>query len=322
MSIEVGIPVYQAQETLSKTLDSLVAQTTNDFSVCLSIDCDNVDYTDILEQYKNKLNIRLIVSNTNDGPGLARQRVFDTTKCDFITFVDADDMLMPRAIEIFNREMKKNNYDIIQASFIRENPKANDIIMSCNDNVLTWFHGKVYRTSFIREKQLQFLPNLRADEDAHFNAVAWNITDNKGLISEVLYLWRWNENSITRRSTQEDYFRESYVGYVVGQVEALKKIAKYTEVNQRFVSNTLMQLYYYCMEARYRQLDEEPLNESISTLQNEEWMKKWFGTMQNWIDVVNNVKAGKVVNDNEIIFYKETFNIWATRLIKAPAAES
>lgn len=38
--VEIGIPVYNAVDTLPKTLDSLVSQTVNDFCVCLSIDGD------------------------------------------------------------------------------------------------------------------------------------------------------------------------------------------------------------------------------------------------------------------------------------------
>ena len=321
MSIEVGIPVYNARETLPKTLDSLVAQTTNDFQVCLSIDCDNTDYTDILNQYNQKLNIRIINGDYNGGPGIARQRVMDTTTCDFLTFVDSDDMLMPRAVEVLHREMSNNNYDIIQASFIREGQDGKDIIMSSNSNVLTWFHGKVYRVSFLREKALRFLPDLKADEDAHFNAVAWNITENKGLIEEVLYLWRWNDNSITRCDTQDAYFEKTYVSYVKGQVEALKKIATYCEINQKFITNTLIQLYYYCMEARFRKLDEAPLNELVSSLRKEKQIVEWQCNIQNWIDVINTVKTGKVMSENQIIFYKETFNVWAERLIKAPVVE-
>lgn len=46
--IEVIIPVYNALDTLPKALDSLVAQTKNNFIVCLSIDGDGLNYDNII----------------------------------------------------------------------------------------------------------------------------------------------------------------------------------------------------------------------------------------------------------------------------------
>lgn len=50
------------------------------FLVCLSIDCDGEDYSDIIEEYRRRgLHIRVINATENGGPGAARQKVIDTT---------------------------------------------------------------------------------------------------------------------------------------------------------------------------------------------------------------------------------------------------
>lgn len=99
--VEVGIPVYNARATLPDTLDSLVAQTYKRFIVTLSIDGDGEDYSDIVDMYRARgLKIRVITSVVNRGPGMARQLILNLTMCDYIMFVDADDLLMPRAIEV------------------------------------------------------------------------------------------------------------------------------------------------------------------------------------------------------------------------------
>lgn len=78
--VEVGIPVWHAKSTLSKCLDSLVAQTFDRFITCLSIDCDGEDYSDIIKTYRSRgLKIRIINGKENGGPGAARQRIIDTT---------------------------------------------------------------------------------------------------------------------------------------------------------------------------------------------------------------------------------------------------
>ena len=59
--VEVGIPVWHSRDTLCKCLDSLVAQTLNRFIICLSIDCDGEDYSDIIEIYRARgLKIRAL----------------------------------------------------------------------------------------------------------------------------------------------------------------------------------------------------------------------------------------------------------------------
>ena len=110
--VEIGIPIFHAKETLPAALDSLVAQTKKNFIVCLSIDGDDEDYTDIINTYKARgLKIRVINGKFNGGAGEARQRVIDSTMCDYIMFLDADDMFMPRAVELLYGKAKPGGYD-------------------------------------------------------------------------------------------------------------------------------------------------------------------------------------------------------------------
>ena len=316
--VEVGIPVYKAKSTLPAALDSLVTQTKKNFIVCLSIDGDDEDYTDIINTYRERgLRIRVVYSTINRGAGLARQLILDSTMCDYIMFLDADDMFMPRAVEVLYTNAKAKNYDILRSSFIREYSNKEDRLMSCKDNIVTWFHGKIYRVQFLREKQIRFLEGLRTDEDAYFNAVAWNSTSNKGLIDEVLYLWRDNKESITRNRNIKDYFCDTYVNYIHGQVEALKKLFQINdEVPNMLITNTLINIYYYYMKARFYKLDEEPMDKTISTLKQEKWMQVWLNTGENWMDIIKNIKPGQIYDDQYVIFYDETFNLWAARLLK------
>ena len=172
-------------------------------------------------------------------------------------FLDADDLFMPRAVETLYTNAKAKNYDIVRGSFIREQGNGPDRFMSCKDNVVTWFHAKIYKVQFLKEKQIRFLDGLRTDEDAYFNAVAWNSTNNRGMIEEVLYIWRNNKNSITRKESMKDYFSNSYMNYIRSQVEALKRLFEInSEVPNILITNTLINVYYYYMKARFYKLDE------------------------------------------------------------------
>ena len=316
--VEVGIPCWHARETLPKGLDSLVAQTKDKFLVCISIDGDGEDYTDIIEEYRKRgLKIRVINSKINGGPGAARQRIIDSTQCDYIMFMDADDMLMPRAVEILYLTAKASNFDIVRSSFIREHSDKPDEYIAQNASTITWFHGKIYRTAYIKEKNIQFLPGLCVDEDAYFNLIAWNSTQNRGELAEVTYLWRDNKNSITRRLAGKEYFVSTYKSYIRSQVEGLKALFYLNDsINNTLVTQTLLNIYYYYMTAKFYGAITEDVDLLISTLKEEEWLQVYLNHGENWFDIITNIKGGAIYEKQYVVFFSEHFNEWAQRLLK------
>ena len=296
----------------------MVAQTKKNFIVCLSVDGDGEDYSDIVNTYIHRgLKIRTIYSDVNGGPGDACQRVIDSTQCEYIMFADADDLLMPRAVETLYRGIVSTGYDMLRSSFIKEQGKDPDVILDANNNVITWRHGKIYRVKYLRDINLRFLPGLRTDEDAYFNIIAWNCTKQHGILNEITYIWRYNKQSITREKDEITYFKETYNNYIHGQVEAMKKIfATAEEVPNILVTKTLINIYYFYMRARFYKCNEKIMDDTISTLKTEGWMKTWFRCAENWVDVIENLKPGQFYDKQYVVFFEETFNEWAIRLLK------
>ena len=317
--LEIGIPVYNAKETLAKALDSLVVQTSNDFIVCLSIDGDKDSefYIELAQEYVRRgLKIRIINSQENGGPGMARQRVIDSTECDYITFLDSDDILMPRAVETLYYQAKKDDFDIVRSSFIRENKTAEtDYVLHANSNIITWCHGKIYKVDFLKKHKISFLPNLRVDEDAYFNLITWNCAINRGELDEITYIWRYNKNSLTRKDDDKEYFKQNYLNYITSQVKGLQKLYSINnEINDNLVLNTLFNIYYYYMKARFYKLDEISMNELLFELKEKEWVQKILNNKENWKYIIQNVKPGDIYDDN-IVFFEENFCKWIVRLL-------
>ena len=313
--IEVGIPVFHARNTIQDTLNSLVAQTRKRFFVCLSIDGDEDTYEDIISEYRLRGLIIRVVKGENGGPGMARQRILDTTQCEYIMFLDADDVLMPQAIESLYDTIKIGNYDIVRSSFIRENPSGPNQFLPYEIDTITWFHGKVYKVDYLKKNNIHFYPGLRTDEDAFFNLIAWNCAENKGSLNETTYYWRYNKESITRKSDTKQYFSDTYIYYVTSQVEGLKEIYRIKgSVNDLLITYTLINIYDYYMQAKFYGLSLVPLDDLVKPLGKNEWIKKYFLNGQNWIDISNKVKSSKIIDNKYIIFYEENFAAWAKRL--------
>ena len=109
----------------------------------------------IVNEYQDKLNIRYVRTPENQGCGGARQVGIEAVGCsdDYIAFVDADDVLLPKAIRLWN-ESAATNADILCSPFLILEQGANRsrpfrfYVGGC---AVFMTHGKAYRTKFIEE---------------------------------------------------------------------------------------------------------------------------------------------------------------------------
>lgn len=231
-------------------------------------------------------------------------------------YLDSDDMLMPRAVAVLYTQAKAGNYDVVRSSFIREERDKQDMMLPQNINTITWFHGKIYRVGYLKENNIRFHPVLRADEDAFFNLIAWNSAKNRGETTEVTYIWRFNENSITRQSSGKEYFLKTYMYYLTSQVDGLIRLCELnTKVDDTLISQTLINIFNYYMHARFYKENEESMDCLISKLKCEPQVQNCLKEGKNWIYIVNNVKSGDFYDNKDIVFFSESFNIWAKRLV-------
>lgn len=315
--VEIGIPVWHSKKTLPDALDSLVAQTKKIFIVCLSIDGDGEDYSDLISTYQARgLKFR-VITNEHGGPGAARQHILDTTECDYIMFLDSDDMLMPQAVQVLFKAIRQNDSDIIRSGFVKEELNQSDIVMASDIPSVTWTHGKIYKVSYLRDNDIRFLSELKTDEDANFNLIAWNGTENKGQITDITYYWRHNKDSITRILDRQAYFKTTYSYYIIGQVKALKKLYKLRPgVINNVLIVTLPNIYVYYMKAKYYGMSLDLLDNYISSLRQFSWVQDFLNDGRNWLKMFNELKPGELMEDKTLVFYQETFNVWIKRLLQ------
>ena len=149
------IPAYNCSSTLPRTLDSLVQQEDSNFSVVVVDDCSTENLMKIVTEYQDKLNIRCVRSPENQGCGGARQVGIETVGCsdDYITFLDADDALLPQAVHLLN-EAATTQADVLCSPFLILDPgakKTRPFRFYRGGCGVFMTHGKAYRTKFIKE---------------------------------------------------------------------------------------------------------------------------------------------------------------------------
>lgn len=98
MMISVVIPIYNSSEHIETCLDSLVAQTYQDFEVILVNDGSTDDGMTKVEPYKSQLKIK-IIDQENQGPSVARNNGVKNAQGEWVAFLDADDYWLPQKLE-------------------------------------------------------------------------------------------------------------------------------------------------------------------------------------------------------------------------------
>lgn len=99
--VSVILPIYNGAKTLTKTLDSLMAQNYSDFEVIACIDGSIDASEDILKQYALKFNKLTILKNEiNRGLGPTMNRLVHQAKGDYIAIAEQDDYYYPERLQL------------------------------------------------------------------------------------------------------------------------------------------------------------------------------------------------------------------------------
>jgi glycosyltransferase involved in cell wall biosynthesis len=199
--LNIIIPVYNGSKLLRQALNSLVAQTKQQFIVTVVDDCSTEDIRAVLKEYEWDIPyLSYLRTNTNRGPAIARQMALDRMdkKIDYVMFLDADDMLMPYAVEMLTKEIAITGADFVVSDFV--NDKYNKAYETYGlDKNKTWLHGKIYRVSFLREFNICF-PEVRYNEDTGFNLKVYDLARKQAYLNVPTYIYRSNAASLTAQS--------------------------------------------------------------------------------------------------------------------------
>ena len=178
--ISIIMPVYNAEKTVEKSIDSIINQTCGNWELVAVDDGSKDSSAAILEKYaKEHSNIRYFCQ-TNAGPGAARNLAISEAIGDYIAFLDSDDWWEPDFIERINKEVDTASPDVIFYDLIRERENGDplgvskisafsscsrrDLIRYQMTGKLEWGMVKVIRRSIIADNGLVFSSDSVGEE--------------------------------------------------------------------------------------------------------------------------------------------------------------
>ncbi|MBQ3336510.1 MAG: glycosyltransferase family 2 protein [Selenomonadaceae bacterium] len=232
MKISVIIPMFNAEKYVSECLDSLLAQTLQDFEVIVVDDCSTDNSVAVVKSYAEKFGGRLRLARTekNSGGGaVPRNLALPLSRGEYISFLDADDAITPTAFEELYGTVKNFDADVLSCERFYLIPDAlwNNPAYRKNLQPYNWrggefltepallpedlsvraklFHqryfmnnvwSKLFRRDFILENELD-MSDIPIAEDMVFTLCTLCSAKGYVVVPNVVNYYRVRENSVT-----------------------------------------------------------------------------------------------------------------------------
>lgn len=330
--LDIIIPSYNNKWGLRDALRSLENQTKKMFLVTVVDDNSSEDLLPIINQFKDSLKISYIKNTENLGPGGARNIGIEDAirkNCSLIMFMDSDDLLQPRAVEVLSHKINFTGDDFVGSPILSERKHGEATVLNHEGN-LTWLHGKIYRTQFLQKYNIRFSDKLRYNEDCYFNLICAYLTNKKSVIDEICYIWRDNRESVTRKP-ENNFSVENNAGYIKSQILAINFILEKNDIPS-LLPNLTLTLYNIFRAYQFEVFLEHDLtdinkemekllnNDKFIELFNKETIFNLFSRLEAVWYYPNQKKAAfpknnfmewiSLFNDNKLLAKMEEFVIW------------
>lgn len=310
--LNIIIPLYKGKEVIKDCLNSLCAQTKKEFFVTIIQDFDNEDYTEIIREYSKKLHILFLKNNENIGAGLTRQRGIDVSdRFDYLLFLDVDDILNPRAVELLYTYSKSKFADVTTSKIIVEKKYTRGHILS-GKQANTWLHGKIYRTKYLKDNNIRFHKDIRYNEDVSFNLLALNYTNKVYFLDEETYIWRDYRQSVTRKDIS-NFTNQSTWQYLYGYAKSMLQLLESNKLTKNLVVTGLMSLYTQSQVLIETNSISKNENIYITKLLKTDYMKRMLQDIDILNRIANNNRIG-YTESKKPLFFHESFDNWVNRM--------
>lgn len=150
---------YNAQKTINKAIDSVLAQTYKDLELIIVNDSSTDNTDKLISQYTDE-RIKYIKHDINKGCGLARRSGIHAAAGEYITFLDSDDYYAKDYIETLINATNCGKIDIVSSGYTavkdgKEVRKAPSPREATSDTSSLYFYDKSNTLHFLSVQLLK-----------------------------------------------------------------------------------------------------------------------------------------------------------------------
>lgn len=275
--ISLIVPVYNAENTLYRCIDSILGQSLTDFELLLINDGSKDKSGEICDGYEAKDNRIRVFHKENGGVSSARNVGLDNAKGTWVAYVDSDDWVAKDYLKNLI-DHTKTGVDLVISfpTYIYTDgssrkpeyqPKLVDeqnfeeifVEHSMHQNTSPW--SKLFRREILESANIRFCEDMHIGEDLLFLYTYMLSTAKIYISSDTDYLYSYDlETSLTKRVNS---YKSEYVGYrnIKRVVEDLikKRNLKSSDSLQRlgwiigFYTRNVLNALYHDSTLKYKQ---------------------------------------------------------------------
>lgn len=114
MNISVYITSYNQKDFLKEAIESVLNQTLRPYEIIIVDDCSSDGSPELIRSYKSKYPDLIIPVFHERNMGVTQVRItaLQQVKGDFVTYVDGDDMYLPKKLEVEAGLINKGNFQL------------------------------------------------------------------------------------------------------------------------------------------------------------------------------------------------------------------
>ncbi len=214
VAISVLVPIYNTENYLRQALDSLVAQTFQDFEVLCINDGSTDGSRGIIQEYLDKDSRFKVIDKENSGYGASMNRGIREARGEYIAILEPDDFFEPNALELLHGMASANDADVAKANywFYWSQGQKNQLIEACKapefgkpfnprDYQEVFFTipsiwSAIYRRAMLLENRVSFLETAGASyQDMGFQFKVWCAAGKVVMSNEAILHYRQDNES-------------------------------------------------------------------------------------------------------------------------------
>ncbi|MDJ1122154.1 glycosyltransferase [Olsenella sp. YH-ols2217] len=213
--VSVLVPVYNVERYLEECLESLVAQTFQDFEAIIINDGSTDGSRAIIQAFLDRDSRFRAIDKSNSGYGASMNRGLDEARGTYVSILESDDVMVPEGLQVLvdaacvtDAQVVKGDFEYYWSSPERHERAA--IVESDwpegvhNARELTQLFALpasiwsgLYLRDFLRKERIRFLETPGASyQDTSFAYKVWACAERVAFVDHVIIRYRQdNENS-------------------------------------------------------------------------------------------------------------------------------
>jgi glycosyltransferase involved in cell wall biosynthesis len=209
--ISIIIPIYNAEHSLPKMLNSILKQTFCDFEVLLINDGSTDSSGTICNNYTSEDKRFKVIHKKNAGVSAARQTGLENAQGEYIIHADADDWIEPTMLEELYNKAIKENADVVICDFYTNNGNIEKYVKQQPNGLdhISILHGccwnKLVSRICYNKYSIKFTAGINHCEDLLTWIQLYQYPIKTAYLPKAFYHYIMNDNSITHNFTRQTY---------------------------------------------------------------------------------------------------------------------